>query len=158
MKKCIFWGALVLIAGNTAVFAQQTGGGNPRGNRVGTNQNRDVNRTNRPVRRDRSTDVSNRTRQREIENRPDIKRHKPKKITKLLSGLNLSELQKRKTNQILKEARENGTPKNEVLREINSILSPRQSEKFKKKIKRIYQNQNGGEGGDGNPADGSDTP
>ncbi|NNE99797.1 MAG: hypothetical protein HKN25_12320 [Pyrinomonadaceae bacterium] len=157
MKKIIFLCVLLLIASSTAVLAQQRGGGSPRGNRAGANPNRNVNTADRTIRRDRTMDASNRTRTGNEANRPDIQRRKPTKVRKLLSGLNLSKRQKHKTKQILKEAKENGTPKNEVLREINSILNPRQSKKFKKKIKRIYQNKHG-DSGDDNPPNDSATP
>ncbi len=140
MKKFLFLSIFLLIIGCGSILAQR--GNNPRGNRVGSPPTARTPKNIR-VRNTNASEIQRRKNTVDRNNRPEIERRKPKKISKLLRGLNLSDRQKRKTKQILKEAKENGTPKNEVLREINSILNPRQSKKFKKKIKRIYQNQNG---------------
>ncbi len=161
MKKLIFLSGLLLLASST-LFAQQRDGA--RNNGTVTNPNRGMGTTDRPVNRDRTidsrrtpdrtTDVSRRTTDRDRTDRNANDRN-GKPLRKLLGGLHLSDDQKRATSQILKEAKENGTPKNEVLREINSILTPRQSEKFKKKIKRLHKNNPGS----GTPNDNAeDTP
>ena len=150
MKRLVFLSAVVILVGGTTILAQQRGGSG--GNRAGNNQTRNVSSSDRMMRRQQRRDRISQRGTTDTVNRPDIQRRKPKKIGKLLRGLNLSKRQKHKVGQILKEAKQNGTPKKQVLREINSVLNPRQSKKFKKKIKRIYSNKNGDGGGtDQNP-------
>lgn len=143
MKTSILLSGLLIAVGTSTIFAQQRG--NPaRQGRSGATTARNINASQtvsqeaRLARNDTAT--GNRERVPPAE-RPDNPPNNKTKLSTLLRGLELSDMQKRKVNQIFQEARENGTPTTQVLREINSILRPNQSEKFINKIKRI-QNQN----------------
>ena len=145
MKTSIFLSIALLILGSSSIFAQQRG--NPsRGTRVNNSQTRTVNTSSRTTSQDgrftrNDATVANRDRTRP-DQRPNHPANKKAKVSTLLRGLHLSDRQKRKVNQIFKDARENGTPVNEVLRNINAILGPRHSEKFVNKIKRIKNKNN----------------
>ncbi len=138
MKRSILLTMTVLVFGCLSIMAQQRGGSSRRSqDRSPQPRNAGVvNREIRPVRQV-SRDMPRR-------NTPH---HKPKiTVRKLVGGLHLNKKQKRQLKHILKEARENGASKKQVLREINSILNPRQSKKFKKRLRRIYNayhNSNG---------------
>jgi len=141
MKTSIFLSIALLIIGSSSIFAQQRGN-TSRGARVNTSQTRTVNvsssrtasQDGRFIRNDGTVANSNRIPPAQRPNHPP---NKKTKISKLLRGLELSDPQKRKINQIFKEARLNGSSPDEVLRQINSVLRPEQSEKFVNKIKRI---------------------
>ncbi len=138
MRKFILLSILLLIAGSITMFAQRPG--SSRGNRARPTATRNVNSSNRVQRSDTARRGSN---QRGDSNSPDsTRRRRPTKIKKLLRGLHLTDEQKAQTKEILKNAKENGTSKKQTLREINSILTPRQSNKFVHKVKRIYNNKN----------------
>jgi len=143
MRKFILLSILLLIAGSITIFAQRRG--SSRGNQARPGSTRNVNSSDRARRsnQNRSFDNQRVSNQRGISNSPnDTRRRRPTKIKKLLSGLHLTAEQKAQTKEILKNAKENGTSKKQTLREINSILTPRQSNKFVHKIKRIYNNKN----------------
>lgn len=163
MRKLIFLSALIMIGAAGSVFAQRGNTSrpvtNPPANRNTDNARTRSERRNTDERRtDRQRTDEKRTDNQRTENRSETVRQPPARVGRLLRGLDLSDEQKAQTRQILKEAKENNTPGNEVLRSINSILTPEQSEIFKKKIKRIRnrQNQNGDspaatDGNDSNP-------
>ena len=144
MKTSIFLSISLLILGSGSIYAQQRGS-TSRGTTVRTAQAQTVNASNRVSSQNNTISRTSGTAAEQGRSFPAQRTHNPPnkktKVSKLLRGLELTDKQKRLTKQIFKDARENGTPVNEVLRQINSILRPEQSQKFVNKIKRI-NNQN----------------
>ncbi len=150
MRKIIFLPIFLLIIGCSSILAQQRGN-TPRQDRPSpppTTRTTDNIRTrnDRINTADRSSDMK-RTENRPAtnENRNDAERRRPEVLGKLLSGLNLTDEQKSQTKQILKDAKENNTPRTEVLRQINGVLDERQSEKFKNHIERLKESNMDGQ-------------